>query len=70
MGNLLSHDNVETRNMSVKEVKAFCYAVHELHQAFLCPKCGKFLKYFEDAKCGILRCSDLECESPSKVRIR
>ena len=64
MGNLLSHDNPEIINLSIEEVKAFCDAVHTLHEAFLCPKCGKFLKYFRESK--IIRCPDLMCESPKK----
>ena len=64
MGNLLSHDNPEIENLSIEEVKSFCRAVRDLHEALLCPKCGKFLKYFRDSK--ILRCPDLRCESPKK----
>lgn len=64
MGNLLSHDNPEIENLSSKEVKTFCDAVNNLHEAFLCPKCGSFLKYFRDPK--IVRCSDVGCESPKK----
>ena len=64
MGNLLSHDNPEIESLSIEEVKAFCIAVHDLHEAFLCPKCGRFLKYFRDSK--IVRCPDLRCESPKK----
>jgi hypothetical protein len=64
MGNLLSHDNPEIENLSSKEVKTFCDAVNNLHEAFLCPKCGNFLKYFRDSK--IVRCPDIRCESPTK----
>ena len=64
MGNLLSHDNSEIENLSIEEVRAFCEAVHDLHEAFLCPACGRFLKYFRDSK--IVRCPDLRCESPKK----
>lgn len=62
MGNLLSHDNPETTNLSIEEVKIFCEGVHNLHEMFLCPTCGKFLKYFRDSK--IIRCPDLKCKSP------
>ena len=62
--NLLSHDNPEIENLSIKEVKAFCDAVHSLHETFLCPKCGRFLKYFRDSK--IVRCPNFRCESPKK----
>ena len=68
MGNLLSHDNPEIENLSIEEVKTFCEAVHNLHEAFLCPKCRRFLKYFRDSK--IVRCSDLRCESPKKEETR
>jgi len=64
MGNLLSHDNPEIENLSIEEVKAFCNAAHSLHETFLCPKCGMFLKYFRDSK--IVRCPNLRCESPKK----
>lgn len=64
MGNVLSHDNPQIENLSIKEVKAFCDAVHSLHETFLCPKCGMFLKYFRDSK--IVRCPNLRCESPNK----
>jgi len=64
MGNLLSHDNPEIENLSIEEVKNFCDAVHSLHEAFLCPKCGRFLIYFRDSK--IVRCPNVGCESPKK----
>ena len=67
-GNLLSHDNPEIENLSSKEVEDFCNAVHNLHEEFLCPKCGKFLKYFRDSK--IVRCPNLRCESPKKGETR
>jgi len=68
MGNLLSHDNPEIGNLSIEEVKAFCDAVHNLHEAVLCPKCGRFLKYFRESK--IVRCPNLRCESPKKGETR
>jgi len=61
MGNLLSHDNPEIESLSIKEVETFCNAVHQLHENFLCPSCGKFLKYFKDSK--IIRCPDLNCKN-------
>jgi len=68
MGNLLSHDNPEIENLSIEEVKVFCNAVHNLHMAFLCPKCGRLLKYFRDSK--IVRCPNLRCESPKNEETR
>jgi len=65
MGNLLSHDNLEIENLSIQEVKAFCEAVCSLHETFLCPRCGRFLKYFRESK--IIRCPNLGCESPKKA---
>jgi len=64
MGNMLSHDNLEIENLSIKEVRDFCEAVHNLHDAFICPVCRTFLKYFSDSK--IVRCSDLRCDNPKK----
>ena len=64
MGNLLSHDNPEIGSLSIEEVKSFCNAVHNLHEAFLCPECGRVLQYFKDSK--IVRCPNLRCESPKK----
>ncbi len=64
MGNLLSHDNPEIESLSIGEVKSFCNAVHNLHEAFLCPECGRLLQYFKDSK--IIRCPNLRCGSPKK----
>ena len=64
MGNLLSHDNPEIGSLSIEEVKSFCNAVHNLHEAFLCPECGRVLQYFKDSK--IVRCPNLRCKSPKK----
>ncbi|PNR92107.1 hypothetical protein HWHPT5561_06040 [Petrotoga sp. HWH.PT.55.6.1] len=68
MGNLLSHDNPEIENLSSEEVKTFCDAVHSLHEAFLCPECRSFLKYFRDSK--IVKCPDVGCESPKKSKTK
>jgi len=68
MGNLLSHDNPKIKNLSIKEVKDFCNAVHDLHEEFLCPRCRKFLTYIRNSK--IIRCPDLRCESPRQVETK
>ena len=65
MGNLLSHDNPEAENASIDEVKRFCETVYALHNIFICPECGSFLKYYQDMK--KLRCPDPHCEKPTEI---
>ncbi|KPV63252.1 MAG: recombination protein F [Candidatus Bathyarchaeota archaeon BA2] len=68
MGNLLAHDNPEAENVSIEEVKRFCEAVHALHNIFLCPECGSFLRYYQDMK--KLRCPDPHCQKPTEIACR
>ena len=68
MGNILSHDNVLAKQVSIKEVKSFCNAVHNLHCTFSCPNCGHFLKYFSELK--IIRCQNPKCEKPLEVKAK
>jgi flagellin-specific chaperone FliS len=68
MGNLLSHNNILAENVSIDEVESFCNRVKELHEAFLCPECGRFINYYRDLK--ILRCSNSRCEKPIEVKTK
>ncbi len=68
MGNILSHNNVLAESVSIDEVESFCNRVRELHEAFLCPGCGRFINYYRDLK--ILRCSNPKCENPIEVKTR
>lgn len=68
MGNLLAHDNPLADTVSIQEVKRFCEAVHELDNLFRCPKCGIFLKYYQDMK--KLRCPNPRCEDPIEISCR
>jgi len=65
MGNLLAHDNPLADAVSIQEVKRFCEAVHELDNAFKCPNCGSFLKYYQDMK--KLRCPNPRCIDPREI---
>jgi len=65
MGNLLAHDNIEAKNVSVDEVKQFCVAVHELHNLLSCPDCGTFLKYYQDMK--RIRCPNSRCKQQIEI---
>jgi recombinational DNA repair ATPase RecF len=65
MGNLLSHDNLEAENVSMNEVKRFCLAVHELHNALKCNSCGTFLKYYQDIR--RIRCPNSQCTQPTEI---
>ena len=68
MGNLLSHNNMLAGKVSIEEVKRFCEAVHNLHNAFLCPKCRNFVGYYRELK--IIRCSNPRCETPMEVKTK
>jgi hypothetical protein len=65
MGNLLAHDNLEAENASIDEVKRFCVAVHELHDALKCRNCGTFLKYYKDMR--RIRCPHGRCQQPIEI---
>jgi hypothetical protein len=65
MGNLLVHDNPETENASMEEVKHFCKAIHELHNVFTCPECETFLKYYQDMK--RIRCPNPHCKQQIEI---
>jgi hypothetical protein len=65
MGNLLSHDNLEAENVSMDEVKRFCVAIHELHNALKCNNCETFLKYYQDMK--RIRCPNSQCVQPTEI---
>jgi recombinational DNA repair ATPase RecF len=68
MGNLLSHNNVLVEEVSMSEVKGFCEAVNNLHNAFSCPNCKHLLGYYRDL--GILRCSNTRCKNPVEVKTK
>jgi len=68
MGNILSHNSILAESVSMDEVKSFCEHVHELHEAFLCPQCGHFIKYYRELK--ILRCSNSRCSDPIEIKTK
>lgn len=68
LGNILSHDNPLAEEVSIEEVGSFCDHVHELHEAFLCPKCGHLIDYYPGL--GILRCSNPKCREPIEVKTK
>jgi len=68
MGNLLSHHNILTEQVSIEEVNNFCKAVHNLHNVFLCPNCGHFVGYYRDLR--IIRCSNSRCNTPIEVNTK
>ncbi len=70
MANLLSHDNIVAGNLSIEEVRSFCNGVHTLHEEFLCPECGAFLKYIKDGGNKVVKCSNPRCGSPINVETR
>lgn len=59
MGNLLSHNNEESENCSINEVRSFCEAVNNLKNSIVCEKCGGYLR-FENTSKKIL-CSEEKC---------
>ncbi|MCG2735373.1 MAG: AAA family ATPase [Candidatus Methanoperedenaceae archaeon] len=68
LGNLLSHDNKLADEVSIDEVKNFCFRVHELYEVFLCPNCDDFIGYFRDLK--ILRCPNQNCSDPIEFKTK
>lgn len=67
MGNLTSHDNIQIENVSIREVSDFFTAIKKIHDAFLCPECGRFIQYYRDL--AILRCGG-KCSNPLEVRCK
>lgn len=59
---MLSHNNPLSPNLSMEEVKTFCYDVNDLKNVFSC-QCGRYLSYF--SKQEILSCS-APCKNPSR----
>ncbi|MGP8024394.1 MAG: AAA family ATPase [Methanobacterium sp.] len=66
MGNLLSHDNLMTGNVSIDEVKRFCSSIHEIDESLKCPTCKAPLGYFRDLK--IFRCRNKKCNVPIEIK--
>lgn len=68
MGNILSHNNILAREVSIEEVDRFCNSVKNLHNVFLCPNCKQFISYYRDLK--IMRCSNSKCKKPVEVKTK
>lgn len=68
LGNILSHNNILTGDISIDEVERFCKAVHNLHQLFLCPACGTIVNYYSNLK--IVRCSSPRCSNPIIIKTK
>jgi recombinational DNA repair ATPase RecF len=68
LGNILSHNNILTEEVSIEEVKSFCYSVRNLHFVFSCPNCKHFIGYYHDLQ--ILRCSNPRCKNPIEVKTK
>ena len=68
MGNILSHNNVLTDEVSIEEVKGFCESIYNLHSIFLCPNCRHFVNYYRDLR--IIRCSNSRCNNSMEVKTR
>lgn len=61
MANLLSHNNEESENCSINEVREFCEAVNNLKNSIVCEKCGGYLRFENSSKkilCSEERCMD------------
>ncbi|MCC7553949.1 MAG: AAA family ATPase [Methanobacteriaceae archaeon] len=63
IGNLLSHNNPISQNISMDEVKTFCLDVNHLKEVFECDNCNRYLHH--DAKTQSLLCSK-PCKNPSR----
>jgi LSD1 subclass zinc finger protein len=60
--NILSHYNMETGNISTNEIGQLFTVIENLHAAFLCSSCRRFLCYEQSSK--QLRCNNGKCEKP------
>lgn len=67
MGNLLSHDNLLTGNVSIDEVERFCNSVHDIDELLRCD-CGAPLGYFRELK--IFRCKNKKCSDPKEIKAK
>lgn len=68
LANILSHNNPLSEEASIDEVRLFCEAVNNIHNLFLCTKCGKMLNYYQDIK--LLICSNPRCQDPLEIRAK
>ena len=66
MGNLLSHDNLMTGNVSIDEVKRFCISIHEIDESLKCTTCHTPLGYFRELK--IFRFKNKKCSVPIEIK--
>jgi len=60
-GNLLSHENVDARSISIPEIRRFCDAVKALADWYQCGCCGQTPVYSPDA--GQICCPNQSCKS-------
>jgi len=60
-GNLLSHENVDARSISIPEIRRFCDAVKALADWYQCGCCGRTPVYSRDA--GQICCPNQSCKS-------
>ncbi len=67
MINMLAHDNPETMEVSIEEVRRFCNYVRNLHILFLCPECQRFIQFKREL--GEIRCVYPKCKNPFIIRI-
>lgn len=68
MGNILSHNNILAKQVSIEEVDSFCKSVHNLHNLFLCSSCSRFIRYYRDL--GIMSCENPRCKNPVKWKTK
>ena len=59
MGNILSHHNLLSGDVTATEVRRFVESVKKVHDLMSCPSCGRFILYHESA--GVLKCPK-KCE--------
>lgn len=67
-GNILSHDNQLSDELTFAEVKPFCECVRNVYVKFTCPECGNMLKYYREL--AILRCSNRKCSKPFETQTK
>ncbi len=68
MGNLLSHHNPISENISIIEVSNFSNAVHKLAIVLQCKNCSKDLYYLSEIKA--IRCSNKKCSNPQEFKTK
>lgn len=68
MGNILSHNNLLSDQLSMNDARSFCEAIRDVHNVFCCSTCGNMLRYNRDGK--RIECQSPKCAKPDLIKTK